>query len=203
MHVADLANLRLSQLTQFNPQTGTIAGAAPLPRYLSDLQGVFADEAAYQAALAHGNPLIYSVTGIEPAHGEGDLHYGLGVLMPGRIGAEYYMTKGHLHRWRPAAEVYIGLSGEGMLLLEAEANGECSTVPLRPNSAVYVPGATAHRTINTGTTPLTYLGVYPAAAGHDYETIARRNFRHVVAAVKGQPTLLERAAFLARLEHSA
>jgi glucose-6-phosphate isomerase len=32
----------------------------------------------------------------------------LGVLMPGKVGAEYFMTKGHIHAWRPAAEVYLG-----------------------------------------------------------------------------------------------
>ena len=45
-------------------------------------------------------------------------------------------------------------------------------MPLTPESAVYVPGHTAHRTINTGDMPLTYLGIYPARAGHDYGVIA-------------------------------
>ena len=31
--------------------------------------------------------------------------------------------------------------------------------------------------MNTGNVPLTYLGVYPAKAGHDYAAIAGRNFR--------------------------
>ena len=71
--------------------------------------------------------------------------------------------------------MYFGLSGEGVMLLEDEASGEYRMVPLRPNEAVFVPGHTAHRTINTGRVPLTYLGVYPARAGHDYDAIARRN----------------------------
>lgn len=57
---------------------------------------------------------------------------------------------------------FSGLSGEGVMLLEDEAT-ESRLVPLRPHHAVYVPGHTAHRTMNTGTVPLTYLGVYPAA----------------------------------------
>ncbi len=114
------------------------------------------------------------------------------MIMPGRIGAEYYLTKGHFHAWRPAAELYIGLRGEGVMLLEDEATGESKLVPLIPNSAVYVPGFTAHRTINTGKVPLTYLGVYPAQAGHDYGLIAERNFRKVVLAVDGKPTLRDR-----------
>jgi len=43
------------------------------------------------------NSLVYSVAAVEPAYGEGDLHCGLGLLMPGRIGPEYFMTRGHLH----------------------------------------------------------------------------------------------------------
>lgn len=110
--------------------------------------------------------------------------------MPGRIGDEYYLTKGHYHSCREADEVYIGLTGQGAMLLEDE--NDCRLVPLGPNQIVYVPGHTAHRTINTGTVPLTYIGVYPAKAGHDYGSIADKNFRCVVVERDGQPVLLER-----------
>lgn len=180
-------------LSRYDPATGEIAGAQPAERRLADLRGCFADADAYAAALARGNPLLYRVASVEPAGGEGDLHYGIGCLMPGRIGDEYFLTKGHLHAWRPAAEFYFGLSGEGVMLLEDEVTGESRIVPLRPHHAVYVLGRTAHRTINTGTTPLTYLGVYPARAGHDYGAIAQRNFRCVVVERDGRPALLPRA----------
>jgi glucose-6-phosphate isomerase len=189
-------NLFSAQFSSFDPQTGVIEGAAVVERRLSDLRGAFADEAAYKAALAQADPVIYTVAAVEPAQGEGQLNYALGLIMPGRIGAEYYLTKGHLHAWRPAAECYIGLSGEGVMLLEDETTEESKLFALTPNSVVYVPGFTAHRTINTGETPLTYLGVYPAEAGHDYGAVARRNFRKVVVADQGRPVLLEREAFL-------
>jgi len=114
--------------------------------------------------------------------------------MPGRIGAEYFLTKGHLHAWRPAAEFYFGLQGEGMMLLEDETTGESRLVDLRPQSVVYVPGHTAHRTLNTGSVPLSYIGVYPARAGHDYGKIAQRNFRFVVVERDGAPRMIERQA---------
>jgi len=179
-------------LSRFDPLTGAIAGAPVTARHLGDLRGCFADAAAYAAALAAGNPLLYRVASIEPGTGDGDLHYGVGLLMPGKIGDEYFMTKGHLHSWREAAEFYIGLTGEGMMLLEDEATGESRMVPLRPHHVVYVPGHTAHRTMNVGTIPLTYVGVYPARAGHDYGAIAQRNFRCVVVERQGQPTMIER-----------
>lgn len=176
--------------------SGTIAGAPQTVRRLSDLRGVFADTRSYEAALAHDDPIIYTVASVEDFNGEGQLHYGLGTLMPGQIGGEYYCTKGHLHAWRPAAEVYIGLQGEGALLLEHEQTGATRLEPLGEGRIVYVPGDTAHRTINTGDVPLVYLGVYAATAGHDYGTIASRNFQKVVVAQDGRPVLIERSSLL-------
>jgi glucose-6-phosphate isomerase len=187
----------------FDAQAGTLAGAPMSARRLSDLAGVFADEASYAAALAQSDPVVYTTASAATANGEGQLHYGLGTLLPGRVGDEYFCTKGHLHAWRPAAEVYVGLAGEGAMLLEDERSGETRLELLGANRIVYVPGFTAHRTINTGDAPLVYLGVYDAAAGHDYGTIERRNFRMVVVARDGAPALLERAAYLASLRPSS
>lgn len=179
-------------LSRFDLDSATIAGRPRLERRLSDLRGCFHDAAAYETALAAGDPLVYTVASVEPAGGEGDLHYGLGMIMPGRVGEEYWLTKGHLHAWRPAAEFYIGLRGEGMMLLEDESSAGARMLPLSPHGVVYVPGHTAHRTMNTGPEPLLYLGVYPARAGHDYSSIAKKNFRHCVVARAGRPTLIER-----------
>jgi glucose-6-phosphate isomerase len=186
-------------LTHFDPVAGTIEGGATVERRLSDLRGIFADGEAYERALAEDNPVVYRVAVIEPAQGDGALHYGIGSIMPGRVGDEYYMTKGHLHAWRPASEFYIGLRGKGLMLLEDEESGETRLLPLEPNDAVYVPGYTAHRTINTGNEPLTYLGIYPANAGHDYSTIAERNFRTVVAEIDGEVRSMLRDEYLRRI----
>jgi glucose-6-phosphate isomerase, archaeal len=161
-------------------------------RRLSDLRGCFADTAAYDAALAQSNPVLYAVTAVEPASGDGQLHYGLGILYPGRVGSEYYLTKGHYHSYRTSAEVYIGLQGQGAMLLEDESSRESRLVPLVKNSVVYVPGHTAHRTINTGQEPLVYIGVYPSNAGHDYGAIAARNFKMIVVEHGGKPVMHER-----------
>jgi len=178
---------------RFVPHMGAIDGAPVATRRLSDLRGVFADAAAYHTACAAGDPVIYTVASVEAADGDGQLHYGLGTLMPGRIGDEYYCTRGHLHAWRPAAEVYVGLSGVGVMLLEDEHSGESWLEPLAADHIVYVPGHTAHRTVNTGDVPLVYLGIYPAAAGHDYASIGARNFRAVVVERDGRPALIQRA----------
>ena len=186
----------LEQFTElarrYDPATGELDGAETVERRLSDLRGMFADPAAYEAALAEGDPVVYRVAGVTPAEGPGDLAYGLGVVYPGKVGDEYYLTKGHLHTRREAAEVYIGLAGEGVMLLEDEATGESRMVPLGAGKVVYVPGHTAHRTVNTGDTPLTYFGVFPCDAGHDYGAIAERNFLKVVVEENRQPLMKDR-----------
>ncbi len=185
-------SLVLPEFAQFNLDSGEIKGGACVRRFLRDLSGSFASETDYEAALAHANPLVYTVSSLEPASGEGQLHYGLGVIQPGKVGQEYFLTKGHFHAWRPAAEIYIGLRGEGLMLLEEEDGSQARAVPLTPHSAVYVPGNTAHRTVNTSDVPLVYLGIYPAGAGHDYGALAERNFRLAVMERDGHPAVVRR-----------
>jgi glucose-6-phosphate isomerase len=185
-----------SLVSRFNPDTGIIDGVPTVTRRLRDLRNCFVDERAYEAALQQDNPIIYTVASVQPAAGDGQLHYGIGMIMPGRIGDEYYLTKGHLHEWWPAAEVYVGLRGEGAMLLEDVTTGDSTMVELIPDSVVYVPGFTAHRTVNVGAVPLVYLGVYPAAAGHDYSTIAERNFRKVIVMRNNRPAMMEREEFV-------
>lgn len=194
--------VELSQLcfTRFDPATGLIEDNPVIERRLSDLAEIFIDRRAYESALKRGNPVVYTTSSVEPAQGEGALHYGLCKILPGRVGQEFYMTKGHYHTWRQAGEYYIGLSGEGLMLLENETTGQSQVAPLLPHSAVYVPGFTAHRTINVGTSTLTYLGIYPALAGHDYKTLARHNFRQVAIDVAGKPTLVDRETLITSVQ---
>lgn len=170
----------------------TLDGGTVSERRLSQLGGCFFDPEAYEQALGREDSLVYRVTALEPADGPGNLHCGLGVLYPGKIGDEYYLTKGHYHERREAAEFYVGLSGNGVMLLEDEKSGASRLEKLGAGTVVYVPGHTAHRTINIGSEPLTYFGIYPADAGHDYGAIADRNFHKVVVDRSGVPTMLDR-----------
>jgi glucose-6-phosphate isomerase len=188
----------ISQLVSWlDLDAARLSGGSDSQRRLSELAGVYYDQEAFQAAVAAGDPLVYVVSGIETPEGAGDLHYGVGRIEAGRVGDEYFMTRGHLHAWRPAAEVYIGLAGHGLMLLEEETTGESRTLPLEEGSIVYVPGGVAHRTINTGDVPLVYLGVWPATAGHDYGSIKERGFRKLVLAGPEGPRIVDRAEVLA------
>lgn len=188
---------------QLDLTSGRIEQLPLAERKLSDLKGSFIDEAAFHIALKSQDSLVYTVCSVEAPPEAGQLNYALGKILPGKIGKEYFFTKGHFHAWRPAAEVYLGLAGEGMMLLEAEEGGEenASMFPLLPHSIVYVPGNTAHRTVNVGHEPLVYIGIYPAQAGHDYDSLARRNFRHVILELDGRPALVERKIALEKYLH--
>lgn len=184
---------------KFDPTAPEVVDAPVTERRLSDLKGSFADQVHYKQLLSVDDPLLYRVSAWELAHGEGDLICGFGTLYPGKVGDEYYLTKGHYHDWREAAEIYIGLSGEGFMLLEHETTGESQLLPLKANHIVYVPGYTAHRTINVGDVPLTYLGIYSPNAGHDYGALAEKNFRQVLVELNSEPTLIDRTEYLASL----
>jgi glucose-6-phosphate isomerase, archaeal len=184
--------MKTELLNKLDLSNGIITGNNLVERRLADLGDCFADKAAWNEAVATKNERVYWVDSVAHGEGDGDLHYGIGSLMPGKVGDEYYMTKGHYHSWRDAAEIYIGLKGEGVMLLEEEETGASTLVPLVPNAVIYVPGRTAHRTINTGDQKLVYLGIYPAKAGHDYGSIADKNFKFKVIQTPNGPLMVER-----------
>lgn len=184
----------------FDPRAGAIEGVEPTRRHLSDLRDAFADREAVERLLRSDDPVVYTVSSVQAGAGEGALHYGIACITPGQVNGEYYLTKGHIHSWRQAAEVYLGLSGRGKMILQAESSPTAVVVDLLPHSVVYVPGATAHRTVNTGTDPLVYIGVYPALAGHDYVS-PTESFSKVVVERNGTAAVLERTAFLATIKH--
>jgi glucose-6-phosphate isomerase len=63
---------------------------------------------------------------------------------------------------------------------------------------VYVPGYTAHRTVNTGDEPLVYWGILSSAPATTTARSAERNFRQVMVEIAGRrPVVMERADYLA------
>jgi glucose-6-phosphate isomerase len=113
------------------------------------------------------------------------LLFGITVLHPGRIGNEFYMTKGHFHAVRDTAEVYSTLQGRGVLLLEEE-HGSATYLEFAPGRTLYIPPGYAHRSVNTGDTNLVFAYYCPAHAGHDYATIEQRGFKQRVLEINQQ-----------------
>ena len=161
-------------------------------RRLSQMVDMYEDTAAAAAAVAAGDPVIYKVFEKKVPETAGELQWCMSVLLPGRIGREYYMTKGHFHQVRETAEIYYCLRGLGYILMETEA-GRTELTEMRPDVAVYVPVGWAHRSINTGQEPLISFCVYPGHAGHDYGSIETRGFLKRVVEIDGKPEVIDNA----------
>ncbi|WP_236382369.1 glucose-6-phosphate isomerase family protein [Aeromonas veronii] len=170
--------------------TGKLGGAELVEKSttLADLQGFFADPHA-EAALSPDTRL-YRVAMLPGNGGEGDLNMGVTYLEAGRVGQEFFMTRGHIHARAEQAEYYFGLCGGGLLLLQDMA-GVCRLEQVFPGSVHHIPGHVAHRLVNTGETQLSALAVWPAIAGHDYRLMAERGFGlRVVAGKEGEPCVV-------------
>jgi shikimate dehydrogenase len=161
-------------------------------RRLSDLPKQFADRQAYQAMLDSGDPLVYEVFENRRPETAGELLSGLSIVHPGRVGNEYFMTKGHYHAVRETAEIYYCLEGKGVLVMENEA-GETAVEEFSPGRVVYVTPGWAHRSVNTGAEDLVTFFVYPGHSGHDYASIESAGFRKRVVEQDGVPTIVEEA----------
>ena len=144
-------------------------------RYLAEMGKIYQDQHALNKILESDNPLIYEVYEILVPEEIGQLIQCTTIIHPGKVGREYYMTKGHYHNRRDRAEVYLCLSGHGYLLLQTK-NGDSQAVEMEPGISSYIPPHWAHRTVNAGDKPFVFYGVYPADAGHDYGTIEEMGF---------------------------
>src|SRR5450759_3795113 len=155
-----------------------------IKRTLSALKGQFLDQVAYQKMLAEDDRLIYEVYEIQRPEIAGELLMGISNVHPGKVGREFFMTKGHFHSVIDTAEIYYCLRGEGYMVMETP-EGETSVEALSPGKVLYVPPRWAHRSVCTARQKdLVTFFVYPASAGHDYGTIERLGFRKLV--VDGQ-----------------
>ena len=153
---------------------GSMAGASGSYRkHLGDLAGVYRDEATYAAELERLGPdhLVYTVEESRVSDGAGALVVGTSVLLPGRVGDEYAVTRGHLHAVADRAELYHCLSGTGILLLDT-VDGESEVYPMTAGDALHVPGHWVHRSVNVSDEPFVSLFCYAADAGQDYGIIA-------------------------------
>lgn len=160
-------------------------------RTLSAMNRQYLDQSAYEAILREKDHVLYEVYELKRPELAGELKFGLSIVHPGKVGDEYFMTKGHFHSVLDTAEVYHCLQGEGVMVMETP-EGEWSVQELRPGRVLYVPPRWAHRSVNTGASQdLVTLFVYPANAGHDYGTIEQQGMRKLVVEQEGKPRIID------------
>ncbi len=171
-----------SSKTKFNLKNGLALreGMESLKRYATNLKGIFADEKSLTSLIDSSNPLIYEFYDLGVEEKPGNLAYGTSIVYPGVVGREFYMTKGHFHTVLDTAEVYLCLSGHGLMVME-NPEGETEIQELTAGEAVLVPGRYAHRSVNiSDSEPLVTFFTFAANAGHDYGTIEQKGFRKLV-----------------------
>lgn len=167
-----------------------------IERRLSAMRGQFLDQEACQEMLAEEDRVLYDVYQLERPAVEGEMRHGISVLYPGRVGDEYFMTKGHFHEVIDTGEVYYCLKGEGVLVMETP-EGEAAVEPLRAGDALYVPPRWAHRSVNTSLdSALVTFFIYPANAGHDYRSIEEQGFRKLVLHSEDGPKIVDNPRWL-------
>lgn len=151
-----------------------------ITRRFSALRGMFLDQDAYAAMLEKEDSLVYEVYEVRRPEVSGELLSGISIVHPGKVGREFFMTKGHFHKVLQTAEIYYCLHGEGFMVMETPA-GEAVVERLSPGSALYVPPCWAHRSVCTSRQEdLVTFFIYPGNAGHDYGTIEQQGFRKLV-----------------------
>lgn len=153
------------------------------------MPGAYVDAAAARRLINDsGDPVIYRAFDAPVPEERDHLVYRTTIISPGRVGAEYFMTKGHHHE-RDSAEFYLGMAGEGLMVLQ-DRTGDLRVEKLLPAVSVYVPPGWAHRTVNTGEEDLVFLAVYLGDAGHDYASIERDGFTARVLATGDGPEVV-------------
>ena len=180
----------LSLNIPFDLNTGLSSARESTTRHLSKMAGMYADADAFEAMLPD-DPLVYEFYEMGLPERDGDVAFGTSITYPGKVGDEYFMTKGHFHTILDTAEVYYCLAGTGMMLME-NPDGDWEARELNPGTALYVPGRYAHRSVNTGSNgPLVTFFAFRADAGHDYGTIETKGFRKLVVERDGTPAVMD------------
>ena len=159
-------------------------------RKLSSMKNQYLDETSYNEMIKKEDIILYEVYEKLVPEIEGGLIQGLSIVHPGKVGKEYFMTKGHFHSILETAELYFCLKGYGYMMMETH-EGDWSAEELLPYTALYIPGRWAHRSINVGNEDLLMLFVYPAHAGHNYATIETRGFRKLIVEDNGSPKIID------------
>ncbi len=156
------------------PSTGRMESASRrYQKKFRDLTGLYADEKAFEALLpALADEVVYEVYEHKASAATGDLIFGTSIMKPGRVGDEFFVTRGHQHERTDRAETYYCQAGSGVMLMEAP-DGTVRALAMTPQVMVYVPPHWIHRSVNVGDSTLVTIFCYDSDAGQNYGIIER------------------------------
>ena len=185
-----IKNLK-SRAIKFSLDDGLSPDAKSIKRMLSEMEGMYLDNTKLKNMLKEGDIVIYEFYNMGLPENAGEIAFGTTILYPGKVGKEYFMTKGHFHSLLETAEVYYCIKGNGFLLMESP-EGDVEVQEMKSGTAIYVPPGYAHRSINVSTDePLISFFAFRADAGHDYKTIETKGFRKLIVEKNGKPEIID------------
>jgi glucose-6-phosphate isomerase len=172
-----------------NLLTGEISGPGVVDaiKTVGDLRGYW----AAPDSMDDPDALLYRTQTFmtSPEERPGVVLWGATTLMPGRVGDEFFMTRGHRHLRTSHGELCVTVSGQGALVLMDEGRFTW-TQEMSPGTTHWIDGGLAHRTVNIGDEPLMFFCAWPADCGHDYDEIERLGFSARLVSVQGRATLV-------------
>jgi glucose-6-phosphate isomerase len=176
---------------KFSLEDGLSPSKESIKRMLSQMEGMYLDDIKLKKMVKAGDRIVYEFYDLGIPEDAGELAYGTTILYSGKVGEEYFMTKGHFHAKIDTAEVYYCIKGNGYLLMES-VKGDIEIQGMSPGISVYVPPQYAHRSINVSEKePLISFFTFRADAGHDYKTIESKGFKKLVIEKDGKPTMVD------------
>jgi glucose-6-phosphate isomerase len=180
-----------SKAFKFDLKTGISPSLESKKRKLSDMEGMYLDNDKLLEMVNNEDIIVYEFYNLGIKADPANLAYGTTIIYPGKVGKEYFMTKGHFHEIINTAEIYYCLKGHGYLLME-NPEGKTEIREMKPGISVYVPPRFAHRTINVSEDDdFVLFFTFRADAGHDYKTIESKGFRKLLIEQNGKPILID------------
>jgi glucose-6-phosphate isomerase len=160
-------------VTRIIPEEFRLDGAdSPSITTMKDMASIFLSKSI---AASMQDRVVYRVTKRSVPLESGELLQCITEILPGDCNGELFMTKGHGHSNSACAEIYLGIAGKGLVLIQR--GNEFQAIELEKYKAVYIPGGWNHRTVNVSSEePFVFYSIWPAQSGYDYEAIVRKPF---------------------------
>ena len=155
---------------------GALAGHTGTKRSLiADLKGLFAHAEAFNRLVAErGSDLAYEVHEFRPERvAPHELVFGTSTLQAGKVGDEFFMTRGHIHTRTDRPEIYFCHAGRGVMHMEAPDGDDAADRDaaglgrLRPRRSGFTAASMSAQSRSSRRSAI------PADAGQDYDIIER------------------------------